>query len=194
MVQFLALTQGNTWIAIQPDPAHPVPSFEQAVANYLVPLNEIKPSSSTLTPKPSIPTWFLHDIQLTEQANPIVGANYILNYGETNVYTSLPQMNQAWYGALSGNGKNPAFGYSWAGVYQQVKSNATPPLFSINVMEQTKQGGTTVGVLVPAKCMGIGNGDFVAFASGQAIIGTNKSGEIFYTVYPVKGVTLDNSY
>ena len=64
----------------------------------------------------------------------------------------------------------------------------------VNVMEQTKQGGTTVGVLVPAKCMGIGNGGFVAFASGQAIIGTNKSGEIFYTVYPVKGVTLDNSY
>ena len=142
------------------------------------------------TSKPSIPAWFLHDIQLTEQVNPTVGANYILNYGETNVYTSLPQMNQVWYGALSNYGKNLAFGYSWAGVYQQVKSSVTPPLLSINVMEQTKQGGTTIGVLVPAKCTGIGNGDFVAFANGQAIIATNKSGEVYYSVYLVKGVSV----
>lgn len=197
MVQFLAITQGNTWIALEPNPAHPLESFEQAVANYLVPLANIKPVSLSAVPaptsKPSIPAWFLHDIQLTEQVNPTVGANYILNYGETNVYTSLPQMNQVWYGALSNYGKNLAFGYSWAGVSQQVKSNVTPPLLSINVMEQTKQGGTTIGVLVPAKCTGIGNGDFVAFANGQAIIATNKSGEVYYSVYPIKGVSVPSN-
>ncbi|OPG17060.1 hypothetical protein [Ferroacidibacillus organovorans] len=190
VIRFLALTQGNTWIVLQPNPAHPLESFAQAVANYLVPLAGIKTSSSSLAPKPSIPSWFLRDIKITEQANPTVGANYSLNYGETNVYTSLPQMNQVWYGALSNYGKNHNFGYSWAGVYRQVKSNFIPPFLSINVMEQTKQGGTTIGLLVPAKCIGIGNGDFVAFTNGQVIIATNKSGGIYYSVYPIKGISI----
>jgi len=190
MAQFLALTQGNAWIAIRPNPAHPLESFEQAVANYLVPLTDIQPSSSSSARKPSIPAWFIHDIQITKQANPTVGANYILNYGETNVYTGLSQMNQVWYGALSNYGKNHAFGYSWAGVYQLVTRDRTLPLLSINVMEQTKQGGTTIGLLVPAKCTVIGNGDSIAFANGEAIIATNKSGEVYYSVYPVKGVSV----
>ncbi len=136
-----------------------------------------------------MPAWFLRDLQITERANPIVGANYILNYGETNVYTD-PQMNRVWYGSLSNYGKNTAFGYSWASVYQQAKTQTIKPLTSINVLEQTKQGGATVGRLVPAKSVGIANADYVAFANGQAIIATNKSGEVYYSVYPIKGVSV----
>lgn len=145
------------------------------------------------TPQSSVPAWFMRDVQLTARANPTVGTNYILNYGETNV-TVNPQMDQVWYGALSNHGKNNAFGYSWMGVNQQVKSAVQTSPLSINVLEQTKQGGMTVGLLVPAKCIGIGNGDYVAFTNGQAVIATNKSGTVYYSVYPVKGVTIPSAY
>lgn len=143
----------------------------------------------TVSQKGTVPAWFLRDIQLAERVNPIIGANYILNYGETSVPNS-PQMNRVWYGALSGHGKNVAFGYSWAGVYQQAKQAVSQPLTAINVLEQTKQGETTIGLLVPAISVDISNGDFVGFSNGQAILATDKSGTVYYSVYPVKGVSV----
>ncbi|MCY0875128.1 MAG: hypothetical protein OWT28_02465 [Firmicutes bacterium] len=143
-------------------------------------------------PQSRVPAWFLHDVQLAERANPTVGANYMLNYDETSVPFG-PQMNQVWYGALSNHGKNGAFGYSWTGVYQQVKQVTVQPLSAISVLEQSRQGKTTVGLLVPAISEDIYNGDFLAFSNGQAIIATNKSGTLYYSVYPVKGVSVPSS-
>ena len=133
-------------------------------------------------------TWFLHDVQLAERAKLKVGSNYMLNYGETNGPLSL-QMSQIWLGVPTSQSKDPFFGYSWDGVFNSVKTQPLS-LSSINVLEQVRQNGNTVGVLVPATSDSIGNGDYIAFAKGQVITTADKSGELFYTVYPLKSVSV----
>ena len=156
-----------------------------AVANHQVQAPVVKHAAA---PTFSVPTWFLQDVQLAERAKLKSGINYMLNYGETNVPFSL-QLNQVWFGTPTNISKNPFFGYSWSGVYQNVKIQPQA-LSSINVLEQAQQGGNTVGVLVSAKSMPINNGAFIAFANGQVITAADKSGEFFYTVYPVKAVSV----
>lgn len=171
-------------------------STSNTTSNTAVSTSETSTSNSTnraSTPKNTVPAWFLHDVQLAERANLQTGANYVLNWGEGSVPSDVQmQMNQLWFGVPTNIKENPFFGYSWSAVYQSVKVQPQP-LMSVSVLEQTKQRSTIVGVLVSAKGMSINNGDFIAFANGQVITAANKSGELFYTVYTVKDVSIPSA-
>lgn len=143
------------------------------------------------TQKNTASSWFLHDVQLAERAKINFGINYILNYGETDNPFS-PTMNQVWFGIQTNQNKDPFIGYSWSGMFNAVKTQPLS-LSSINVLEQVKLAGHAVGVLVPATSDPIGNGSYIAFANGQVITAADKSGELFYSVYPVKGITVPSA-
>jgi hypothetical protein len=165
-------------------------------SNTTVPTSQMSTSNSTnhaSTLKSTALTWFLHDVQLAERINLKTGTNYMLNWGEGNVPSNVQmQMNQLWFGVPTNIKENPFFGYSWSVVYQAVITQSQPPM-RISVLEQSEQGSTTIGVLVSAKGMTIDNGDFVAFANGQVITATDKSGELFYTVCAVKDISVPSS-
>lgn len=40
-VEILTLKEGGTWVALEPNPAHPLHSFEEGVANYMVPIDKV---------------------------------------------------------------------------------------------------------------------------------------------------------
>lgn len=144
-------------------------------------------------PAVSAPAWFVHDLQLAEQANLKNGLNYMLNWGEGTVTSNVQkQMNQLWFGVSTNIKQNPLFGYSWSMMYQMVKSQPQA-LMSVSVLEKVVQGGSTAGVLVSAKSMSLPNYASIAFANGQVITAANKSGELFYSVYPVKGVSVPST-
>jgi hypothetical protein len=165
-------------------------------SNTTVPTSQMSALHSTNHPaalKSTAPTWFLHDVQLAERTNLKTGTNYVLNWGEGNVPSNVQlQMNQLWFGVPTNIKENPFFGYSWSVVYQAVKTQSQP-LMQISVLEQAEQGSGTIGVLVSAKGMPIDNGDFIAFANGQMITAVDKSGELFYTVFAVKDVSVPSS-
>lgn len=161
-----------------------------AAANQQAQTPEVQHASAQ---KNMVPAWFLNDVQLAERANLKSGTNYMVNYGEGSVPSNVQmQLNQIWFGVPTNIRENPFFGYSWSGVYQNVKTQPQP-LTSISVLEQAEQGGNTVGVLVSAKSMSINNGAFIAFANGQIITAADKSGELFYTVYPIEGVSVPSA-
>ena len=130
------------------------------------------------------------DVQLAERAHLRSGTNYMLNFGEGNVPSNVQtQMNHIWLGEPTNIRENPFFRYSRTRMYQYVKTQPQP-LTSISVLEQAEQGRNTVGVLVSAKSLYLDNAAYLAFANGQVITGADKFGELFYTVFPVKGVSV----
>lgn len=157
---------------------HAQPQVEKSHANSM-----LRPTVAMS----SIPNWFRDDVKIAEHAKLSSGANYALYTGSDDKFRANMR---PLFGVYGGMGHDIDFGMNLHGLYNGLKTNRAlyGPLTDINVMERIWQAKKPIGEMVPAVSMDIGNANYLAFADGQIITASTKSGYIRYTVYSVKGV------